>query len=65
MNRTEFQDRISYCRRELEWLQGIPMNCTTCEHKELGKTWCKKYGAIPDEFVQIGCDEWVFDEVPF
>ena len=64
MNRTELDDRISYCRRELQNLEGIPTNCTRCTHYRHANE-CAKYGPIPAEFVARGCDEWEFDDVPF
>lgn len=64
MTRTELDDRISYCRRELQTLEAIATNCTRCEHYRHANA-CAKYGPIPPEFVAQGCDEWTFDDIPF
>ena len=65
MNRREFADRIDYCRRELEWLQAQPANCTTCTQFTAATQTCKRFGPVPAHFVQQGCEEWEFDETPF
>ena len=67
MTRTELQERIDYCQRELAWLQGVQIdaNCTRCQHKDITTPGCSKYGPIPPEFLLQGCAEWDFDEVPF
>lgn len=63
MNRNEFQDRLNYCRRELQWLEAQSCDCSTCAMRT--DNICKTYGPIPAEFMAQGCDEWVFDDVPF
>lgn len=65
MNRRKYQDRIDYCRRELEWLMAQPINCTTCAQFDRDAKVCKSFGPVPDDFVAKGCDEWDFDEIPF
>lgn len=64
MKRTELQDRIGYCRRELEMLEKVKTDCTRCSHNDQHGA-CRKWGPIPQEFMAVGCDEWEFDEVPF
>lgn len=65
MNRNEHQDRIDYCKRELEWLLATPTNCTTCTQFVSDPKVCKRFGPVPDEFINQGCNEWEFDDVPF
>jgi dephospho-CoA kinase len=65
MTRLELADKTLNCRRELQWLENIETNCVTCEYKETGSDMCKKFGAIPADFIQQGCAEWSFDDVPF
>lgn len=65
MNRNEHQERIDFCKRELEWLIKQPTNCTTCTLFDGTATVCKRFGPVPAEFIAQGCDEWDFDDVPF
>jgi hypothetical protein len=65
MNRLEFQDRLNFCRRELEALQAVQIGCRSCaQFDALGRA-CKKYGAVPEGFIAQGCDEWEYDDIPF
>lgn len=66
MTRNDIIDRIGYAERELNWLRGLHPNCTNCDDftKEAG--FCKRHGGNPPpEFVQQGCEQWNFDDVPF
>lgn len=65
MTRTEFADRIGYCKRELEFLQRVQqdMGCRTC--CKFKDDTCATFGPVPPEFVAKGCDEWEFDDCPF
>lgn len=65
MTRTELDDKISYCKRELKYLEQIKPNCFTCEKRSQVSNICAIHGPIPDEFLKEGCDSWVFDDVPF
>ena len=65
MNRTELQDRLNYCKRELDMLENVTPNCMRCLMKDATAPVCQKYGPIPAEFLVIGCDAWEFDDVPF
>lgn len=64
MNRTEFQDRLNYCRREFEMLSNVKTDCTRCVNNDQ-RGACAKFGQIPADFMSVGCDQWDFDEVPF
>lgn len=66
MTRDDITDRISWAQRDLNWLRGLQTNCTTCDDftKETG--FCKRHGGNPPaDFVQQGCDQWNFDDVPW
>ena len=66
MNRTEFEDRMHACRRELEALQAVhaDMGCRTCWH--YAAPTCGLYKSpVPAEFVPNGCDQWDYNDVPF
>lgn len=65
MNRNDLTDRIAYAERDIAFLKQIKTNCTTCEHYN-ASGFCKLHqGKPPAEFVAIGCDDWLFDDVPF
>ena len=64
MNRADFTERVNYYRSELNMLESVAMNCTRCASYQLNSV-CRTYGPIPPEFVQQGCDEWFFDNIPF
>ena len=64
MNRTEFQDRLNYCRREFEMLSNVKTDCTRCANNDQ-RGACAKFGQIPADFMSVGCAQWDFDEVPF
>jgi hypothetical protein len=65
MTRTELQAKIELFGRELRALQAIPVRCTSCQHCTRDR-WCDKFKAAPPDDVRaIGCEDWVYDEIPF
>lgn len=65
MTKTELQAKIDLYTRELNTLKSIPVRCNSCEHGA-SNGWCKLADcAPPPEVRNVGCDAWVFDEVPF
>lgn len=65
MTRIEIQAKIEVFRRELRTLEAIKISCGTCEHGANGG-WCQRFQAAPPEDVQaVGCDDYVYDCVPF
>jgi hypothetical protein len=57
--------RVTAVRNWLRDLERIEVKCRTCQHFGDGKT-CNRFDAIPPAEVQAaGCEEWVYDEVPF
>ena len=66
MTRDDITDRISWAQRDLDWLRGLQTNCTTCYDFTNDTGFCKRHGGTPPpDFVQQGCDQWNFDDVPF
>ena len=63
MTRNDLADRIDYAERDLAFLKQIKTNCTTCDDYQKGA--CRRYGPVPSDFVQQGCSDWNFDDVPF
>ncbi len=65
MTRNELTDRINYCRRELESLSALKTNCTTCDIFSQSSKRCGRFGEVPQDFVEQGCDGWQYNEPPF
>ena len=65
MNRNEFTDRLNYCRRELESLQAVQMNCMSCASFETDAKACKRFGPVPADFIAAGCADWYWYDIPF
>jgi hypothetical protein len=66
MRIAEIEVKINIARREMEYWQGILKNkkCGECEHFQQGT--CLKFNARPpggDK--EPGCDEFLWDEIPF
>lgn len=61
------QVRINIARREMEYWQNILRDklCEDCENFQ--HNGCKLAGGIapPPEVQKVGCDSWVYDEIPF
>ena len=65
MNRIELKTKIELFRRELKLLESIKVGCLSCEHGTR-KGWCDKFEAAPpSDVIDVGCDEYVYDEIPF
>lgn len=67
MNRNELRERIRWLQNDLKHVQSIAPNCTNCESFTNGfnEHACKQYGPVPADFIQVGCDNWNYDEIPF
>jgi hypothetical protein len=68
MTRTELGIRIDLHQRELKFLESIPVGCSTCKNYSTADRAprCEKFNAHPPpEVIRDGCDEWVYDEIPF
>ena len=63
MTRNELTDMILDTKKMLHFYEGITPNCISCV--TFNKGLCAIHGQVPDEFVEQGCDEWSFDDVPF
>jgi len=65
MNKDTLQNRINLLQQELEYHQNIKTNCSTCEHSQ-GVGFCLMWDcSVPDDVIQVGCNDWEFDNVPF
>lgn len=65
MTRTELEDRIGYCQRELDHLKSLHTNCTTCDIFIQQTSTCQRFGVVPADFIHQGCDAWRYDDPPF
>ena len=65
MNRNDLIDRINYCRRELDVLQAMKTDCTTCDIFRSTTSTCGRFGEVPADFIEQGCDGWIYNEPPF
>lgn len=64
MTKAELQIRLELHRRELRLLEGVKVECPTCEY--WFRPQCMKYKSDPPpEVVQQGCDDWTYDFIPF
>lgn len=65
MTRLDLQDRLNYCRRELDFLTNVQTGCDRCDHFNGDTKTCKTFGPVPADFIAQGCDDWEFNDVPF
>lgn len=64
MTKTELRIRIELHQRELRTLERIKVGCRSCEHYAMPE--CVKFqSSPPPDIVQQGCDEWIYDHIPF
>lgn len=52
-------------RVELDRLERHAPACTTCLYLDAAKSCLKFEARPPAEFLSVGCEQWVYDEVPF
>lgn len=65
MNRIELNTKIELFHRELRTLEAIKPNCNTCNFGSRSN-WCDKFQAVPPaDVTPVGCDDWLFDQIPF
>lgn len=65
MTRIEIQTKIELFRRELRTLEAIKICCHSCEHF-VHSPVCSKYQApVPQDVQAVGCDDFVYDQIPF
>ncbi len=66
MTKQELKIKIALFSRELNDLNRIQIRCNTCEHFLDRIKRCEKHQACPpDEVINAGCDDWVYDLIPF
>lgn len=62
MNKLQISLKREMLEKELRQLPNVA--CINCQEFKSG--WCNKYQANPPEdVVKEGCDEWLWDEIPF
>ena len=65
MNKRELEDTVLDCKKMLAFYEGMRTNCKTCDHKNIHFD-CAKHGQrVPEEYRDVGCDDWEYDDVPF
>ena len=69
MNKIELTTMASLHEREARRLRSIELscvNCNNCEHFKNRGGLCGMYDAAPPpEVLSVGCDQWLYNEVPF
>ena len=68
MNRIDLTVQRDATRAWLKKLDDIRVGCDSCEYAAVHaqQMLCRKFDAVPPpEVRQAGCDEWVYDQVPF
>lgn len=63
MNKTEISVRIHILQQELTFYKGI-RGCSMCDNWKNSK--CSLYNSVPPDDVRVdGCDQFVWDSIPF
>ena len=67
MNRHDMQILIAEYRKHIKELEEIKTGCKTCQEFDHNTaSICKLCDEIvPAEVITVGCEAWIFDEVPF
>jgi len=67
MSRAQLEDRINFCKRELDYLMALKPSCNNCENIRYKTAFCNKFQQeVPAEYLHGNdCPEWSFDDVPF
>jgi hypothetical protein len=65
MNKIELKAKLELFQREATALARIKTDCSQCEHG-MRRGLCGLYNApVPPDVARVGCDAWVYNEVPF
>ena len=65
INRATLAEILQFHRARLAELERADQGCGGCLHLGEGMH-CKKWDAVPPvEFRATGCEDWVYDEIPF
>jgi hypothetical protein len=65
MNKAQIQMKIEMLEAELNYLKGIKIKCQSCEHFAHAPMCSHWQAPVPAETQAIGCDEWIYDAIPF
>lgn len=64
MNRQQLEDTRLRIAREATFFADVVPNCTRCAQFNSASKSCAKFGQVPEEFINVGCDEWELDDCP-
>ena len=67
MTRSDLHAKITLFAKELQLLQKIDQGCSGCDYSEHRRDGtCRKWNqTVPVDVRKVGCNEWVWDEIPF
>ena len=65
MNKQQIQMKIDMLERELKITKSIPINCNSCEHFVHAPVCSKYKSPVPKDVQAVGCDDFVYDQIPF
>lgn len=66
INRAILEQIISFHRSNYSFYQNIKTNCESCSYFKDSIGFCGKYeDMVPADVVAKGCDEWLYDDIPF
>lgn len=65
INRQILKLMIELHERELSKYKDMTTTCQSCEHSSLSSKKCLKFGEVPSDFWDRGCEQWEHFEVPF
>ena len=65
MNKQQIQMKIEMLERELIITKSIPTNCNSCEYFVHAPVCSKWQSPVPNEVRPVGCDDFVYDQIPF
>lgn len=64
MNRAQLAAKLELFKSEVLALEQIKPTCTICIFGQQPLK-CDKWGNVPKEVWAKGCDDWLWDEIPF
>jgi hypothetical protein len=64
LTRAVFAQVRQFHQERAATMARVKMNCRDCQM--FSSAGCSKHEAMPpDDFIEVGCDAWQWDEVPF
>lgn len=65
MDRVTLQAMRDGLRLRLSTLDRVKVRCESCQNFQQRGQCALAESAVPKEVQAVGCDEWVWDEIPF